>query len=117
MQFNAPDTAFMVVAAALVLLMTPGLAFFYGGLAGRKNVLAIMMQSFVSLGVTTVLWVTVGFSLCFGTDIGGIIGSPADFFLLKPVTRSAGGSSYESTSLGRCRWRVGRQAIFQLRGS
>ena len=60
MQINAADTAFMILAAALVMIMTPGLAFFYGGLAGRKNVLAIMMQSFVSLGVSTVLWVTVG---------------------------------------------------------
>jgi len=72
----------MMVATALVLLMTPGLAFFYGGLVGRKDVLAIMMQSFVSLGVTTVLWLTVGYSFCFGSDIGGIIGNPADFFLL-----------------------------------
>ena len=85
MQFNAPDTAFMLVATALVLLMTPGLAFFYGGLVGRKNVTAIMMQSFVSLGITTVLWVTVGFSLCFGSDIGGIIGNPSDFFLLSGI--------------------------------
>ncbi len=85
MQFNAPDTAFMLVATALVLLMTPGLAFFYGGLVGRKNVTTIMMQSFVSLGITTVLWVTVGFSLCFGSDIGGIIGNPSDFFLLSGI--------------------------------
>jgi Amt family ammonium transporter len=85
MQFNAPDTAFMLVATALVLLMTPGLAFFYGGLVGRKSVLAIMMQSFISLGVTTVLWVTVGYSLCFGTDISGIIGSPSDFFLMSGI--------------------------------
>ena len=80
---NAPDTAFMLVATALVLIMTPGLAFFYGGLVGRKNVVAIMMQSFVSLCISTVLWVTVGFSLCFGSDNGvsdrkhGVLGSPA----------------------------------------
>ncbi|MCH8967223.1 MAG: ammonium transporter [Planctomycetes bacterium] len=85
MQFNAADTAFMLIATALVLIMTPGLAFFYGGLVGRKNVLAIVMQSFVSLGVSTVLWVTVGFSLCFGSDVGGIIGNPADFFLLTGI--------------------------------
>ena len=54
------NTAFMLIAASLVLIMTPGLAFFYGGLVGRKNVLTIMMQSIVSLGVTTILWVTVG---------------------------------------------------------
>jgi len=83
MQINAPDTAFMLVATALVLIMTPGLAFFYGGLVGRKSVLTIMMQSFVSLGISTVLWVVVGFSICFGSDIGGVVGNPADFFLLK----------------------------------
>ena len=83
--FNAADTAFMLVAAALVLIMTPGLAFFYGGLIGRKNVLALMMQSFVSLGVTTVLWVTVGYSLSFGSDIGGVIGNPFDFLLMQGI--------------------------------
>ena len=59
------DTGFMLVATALVMIMTPGLAFFYGGLVSRKNVLTIMMQSYVSMGVTTILWVTVGYSLCF----------------------------------------------------
>lgn len=88
MDINTADTAFMLVASALVLLMTPGLAFFYGGLVGRKNVLAIMMQSMVSLGVTTILWVVVGYSLSFGSDIGGIIGNPADFFLLKNINVS-----------------------------
>lgn len=85
MDINASDTAFMLLASALVLLMTPGLAFFYGGLVGRKNVLTIMMQSMVSLGITTVLWVVVGYSLSFGSDIGGIIGNPSDFFLLKGI--------------------------------
>ena len=85
MQINFSDTAFMLLATALVFIMTPGLAFFYGGLVGRKNVSAIMMQSFVSLGVTTMLWVTVGYSFCFGSDIGGIIGNPADFLLLSGI--------------------------------
>ena len=85
MQINAADTAFMLTATALVLIMTPGLAFFYGGLVGRKNVLTIVMQSFISLGVSTVLWVTVGFSLCFGSDIGGVIGNPFDFFLMTGI--------------------------------
>ncbi len=92
MQINAPDTAFMLVATALVLIMTPGLAFFYGGLVGRKNVSAIMMQSVVSLGITTVLWMAVGYSLCFGSDIGGVIGSPFDFFLMRGI---AAGDVYE----------------------
>ncbi len=88
MPINTADTGFMIVAAALVLLMTPGLAFFYGGLVGRKNVVAIMMQSFVSLGITTVLWVVVGYSLCFGSDVGGVIGNPADHFLLRGIGTS-----------------------------
>ncbi len=96
MQMNAPDTAFMLMATALVLIMTPGLAFFYGGLIGRKNVAAIMMQSFVSLGITTVLWVTVGFSLCFGSDIAGIIGNPSDFFLMTGI---AAGDVYEGLGI------------------
>src|SRR5437867_9695531 len=68
------NTAFMILSASLVMLMTPGLAFFYGGLVRRKNVLSIMMQSFISMGVVTIIWVLVGFSLSFGTDHGGLIG-------------------------------------------
>lgn len=75
MNFDTGNTAFMLISTSLVMLMTPGLAFFYGGLVGRKSVLTIMMQSFVSLGITTVLWYTVGYSLCFSGDIGGIIGN------------------------------------------
>jgi Amt family ammonium transporter len=66
LNINAGDTAFVLLGAALVCLMTPGLAFFYGGLVRRKNVLTIMMQSFISMGVVTIIWVTVGFSLAFG---------------------------------------------------
>jgi Amt family ammonium transporter len=72
---NAGDTAFVLVCAALVALMTPGLAFFYGGLVRRKNFLAIMMQSFISMGIVTVIWVAVGYSLAFSGDTGGIIGN------------------------------------------
>ncbi len=76
MNFDTGSTGFMLVATSLVMLMTPGLAFFYGGLVGRKNVLAIMTQSFVSLGWTTVLWFICGYSLCFSENelIPGIIG-------------------------------------------
>jgi Amt family ammonium transporter len=74
MPINAGDTAFVLVSAALVALMTPGLAFFYGGLVRRKNFLAIMMQSFISMGIVTTIWVTVGYSLAFSGDVGGIIG-------------------------------------------
>ena len=75
------NTAFMLLCSSLVMLMTPGLAFFYGGLVGRKNVLAIMIQSYVSMGWTTVLWVTVGYSLCFSGGEGGIIGNLDAAFL------------------------------------
>jgi Amt family ammonium transporter len=79
--FDTGNTGFMLVATSLVMLMTPGLAFFYGGLVGRRNVLSIMIQSFVSMGVTTVLWYAVGFSLCFSGGEGGIIGNLDHAFL------------------------------------
>src|SRR6478672_9491285 len=72
---NSGDTALVLLSAALVALMTPGLAFFYGGLVRRKNVLSIMMQSFISMGVVTIMWVLFGFSLAFGGDVGGLIGN------------------------------------------
>ena len=62
--FNGANTGFMLLAASLVMLMTPGLAFFYGGLVGRSNTLTIMIQSFASMGITTVMWWLVGYSLC-----------------------------------------------------
>ena len=65
MPLNGANTGFMLLAAALVMLMTPGLAFFYGGLVGRSNTLTIMIQSFASMGITTVMWWLVGYSLCF----------------------------------------------------
>jgi len=85
------NTGFMLLCCSLVMLMTPGLAFFYGGLVGRKNVLAIMIQSFVSMGWTTVLWWAFGFSLCFsgdaksGTDVAGIVGN-LDWAFLRGIT-------------------------------
>jgi len=75
MPFDTGNTGFMLLATSLVMLMTPGLAFFYGGLVGRKNVLAIMIQSFVSMGWTTVIWFVCGYSLCFSGDVGGVIGN------------------------------------------
>jgi Amt family ammonium transporter len=85
--FDTGNTGFMLLCCSLVMLMTPALAFFYGGLVGRKNVLTIMMQSFVSLCLTTVIWYTVGYSLSFsgnmasGTDFMGIIGNLDKAFL------------------------------------
>jgi ammonium transporter, Amt family len=78
-------TALVLISAALVMLMTPGLAFFYGGLVRRKNVLTIMMQSFVSMGIVTIIWVFGGFSLMYGKDIGGFIGDPVQYFGLQGV--------------------------------
>ncbi len=72
--------AFMLLATSLVMLMTPGLAFFYGGLAHKRNILGIMIQSFVSLGITTILWFAIGYSLCFSGD-GAIIGNLDKAFL------------------------------------
>jgi ammonium transporter, Amt family len=84
MQIDTGNTGFMLLCSSLVMLMTPGLAFFYGGLVGRKNVLSIMIQSFVSMGWTTVIWYLFGYSLCFSGDVGGIIGN-LDMSFLKGV--------------------------------
>jgi Amt family ammonium transporter len=81
---NAGDTAFLLVSAALVLFMTPGLALFYGGMVRNKNVLATIMQSFIIIGLVTVIWVFWGYSLAFGPDVRGIIGS-LSWFGLKDV--------------------------------
>ena len=80
------DVAFMILATTLVLIMTPGLAFFYGGLVERKNALTIMFQVFIAIGVVSLLWIFGGFSLVFGDDIGGIIGNPLQFFAFNDVT-------------------------------
>jgi Amt family ammonium transporter len=82
---NTGDTAWMLTASALVLLMTPGLSFFYGGMVRTRNVVSTMLQSFVAMGVISILWVVVGFSLAFGDSIGGIIGNPATYFMFRHV--------------------------------
>ena len=82
---DSGDTAWMVVASAFVLLMTPGLAFFYGGMVDKKHIISTMLQSFVALGVISVLWVLVGFSLCFGDSLGGIVGDPTTFLAFRNV--------------------------------
>ena len=83
------DIAWVLVATALVFLMTPGLAFFYGGMVNRKNVLSTMIKSVVAAGVTTILWVTVGFSLAFGNSVGGFIGDPTTFLFFRDVSSGA----------------------------
>lgn len=87
-EIDPGDTAWMLVASAFVLLMTPGLAFFYGGMVSKKSVISTMLQSFVALGVISVLWVVVGFSLSFGDSLYGIIGNPFTFFAFNNVTVS-----------------------------
>ncbi|PUB31759.1 ammonium transporter [Promicromonospora sp. AC04] len=77
---DSGNTAWMITASSLVLLMTPGLAFFYGGMVRGKSVLNMMMMSFSSIGVVGLIWVLYGYSLTFGSDLGGIIGNPAEFF-------------------------------------
>jgi Amt family ammonium transporter len=91
--FNATDTTFMLIATALVMFMTPGLALFYGGLVGRKNAIAIMMQSFVALGLSTILWVIVGYSLCFSGDVYGVIGNLNYAFLMHMDSSTASPAS------------------------
>ncbi len=87
--YSGADIAWIIVATALVFLMTPGLAFFYGGMVHRKNVISTMIKSLVAAGVVSVLWVVVGFSLCFGDSIGGFIGNPSTYFFFKDVASSA----------------------------
>jgi len=84
-KYNAADTAWIIVATALVFLMTPGLAFFYGGMVHRKNVLSTMIKSMVAAGIVSVLWIVVGYSLCFGDDIGHFIGNPMTHLFYKGV--------------------------------
>lgn len=82
---NSGDTAWMIVASALVLLMTPGLAYFYGGMVNHKNVISTMLQSFIAMGVISVIWIIFGFSLAFGDSIGGWIGNPTTFLMFNGV--------------------------------
>ncbi|UTA70367.1 ammonium transporter [Emticicia sp. 21SJ11W-3] len=82
------DVAWMLVSTALVLIMTPGLAYFYGGMVNTKNVISTMLQSFIAMGVISILWVTIGFSLAFGDSIGGFVGDPTTFFMFKGVLES-----------------------------
>ena len=83
--FNAADIGWMLTASSLVLLMTPGLSFFYGGMVSKKNIISTMLQSFIALGVITILFVLVGFSLCFGESFHGLIGNPLTYFMFRHV--------------------------------
>ena len=89
MELNTGDTAFMLIATALVMFMTPGLALFYGGLVRSKNVLATIMQSFFCLGIVSLIWVVYGYSLAFGPDVSNVIGN-LDFVFLNNVSWETG---------------------------
>lgn len=88
-QYNSADIAWVLVSTALVFLMTPGLAFFYGGMVNRKNVISTMIKSTVAAGIVGVLWVVCGFSLAFGESIGGIIGNPGSYAFYDGVKSGA----------------------------
>jgi Amt family ammonium transporter len=83
--FDTGDTSWMLVATALVLLMTPGLGFFYGGMVGKKNVISTMLQSFMAMVIVSLLWVVIGFGLSFGPSIGGVIGNPIPYLFFQNV--------------------------------
>ncbi|HPX35094.1 MAG TPA: ammonium transporter [Mycobacterium sp.] len=94
-QPDSGDTAWMLASAALVLLMTPGLAFFYGGMVRARGVLNMIMMSISAMGVITVLWVLYGYSMAFGTDKGGVVGDPGQYFGLKGLV---GGTYLQATA-------------------
>ena len=87
---NFADVAWMITATIFVLMMTPGLSFFYGGMVRAKNVISTILQSFIAMGIISIIWVFFGFSLAFGDDVGHFIGNPATFFMFKNV----GGATY-----------------------
>jgi Amt family ammonium transporter len=87
--YNGADITWVLISTALVFLMTPGLAFFYGGMVHRKNVISTMIKSTVAAGVVTVIWITFGYSLSFGESVGGFVGNPMTHFFFKDVNNSA----------------------------
>ena len=105
--YNPADIAWILMATALVFLMTPGLAFFYGGMVHRKNVISTMIKSVVATGVVTIIWVTIGYSLCFGESIGGWIGNPTTHLFMKGVMSGSPWSLAPTIPLGLF-------ALFQL---
>ena len=113
-QVSAADVAWLITATIFVLMMTPGLSFFYGGMVGAKNVISTMLQSFIAMGLISVLWVVIGFSLCFGDDIGGVIGSPLTF----PMFHGVGGAVYTTPAgnvLGGATIPLALYALFQMK--
>lgn len=113
-KINAADVAWLITATIFVLMMTPGLSFFYGGMVGTKNVISTMLQSFIAMGIISVLWVVFGFSLVFGDDIGGIIGNPLIFLMFDNI----GGDIYTTPTgkiLGGGTIPLALFALFQMK--
>ena len=111
---SGADVAWLITATIFVLMMTPGLSFFYGGMVGAKNVISTMLQSFIAMGLISVLWVVIGFSLCFGDDIGGVIGNPLTF----PMFQNVGGAVYTTSAgniLGGATIPLALYALFQMK--
>ena len=111
---DTADVAWLITATIFVLMMTPGLSFFYGGMVGAKNVISTMLQSFIAMGIISVLWVVFGFSLCFGDDIGGVIGNPFTFLMFEHV----GGDVYTTPTgniLGGATIPLALFALFQMK--
>jgi Amt family ammonium transporter len=88
-KFNTGDIAWMLMSTALVLIMTPGLAFFYGGMVTKKNVISTMLQSIICMVIVTIMWGIFGFSLAFGNDVHGVIGNPGTYFMMKGMLGNA----------------------------
>ena len=108
------DVAWLITATIFVLMMTPGLSFFYGGMVGAKNVISTMLQSFIAMGIICVMWMAFGFSLAFGDDIGGIIGNPLSFLMMENV----GGDIYVTPSgkiVGGATIPLALFALFQMK--
>lgn len=91
------NVAWLITATIFVLMMTPGLSFFYGGMVRRKNVISTMLQSFIVMGFVSVIWVVIGFGLAFGNDIGHVVGNPVDFLFMRNV--GAGDASEASSQI------------------
>lgn len=113
-KINAADVAWLITATIFVLMMTPGLSFFYGGMVGAKNVISTMLQSFIAMGLVSVLWVVFGFSLAFGNDIGGVVGDPTTFLMFHGV----GADTYLTPTgkvLGGATIPLALYALFQMK--
>ena len=113
-KIDGADVAWLITATIFVLMMTPGLSFFYGGMVGARNVISTMLQSFIAMGLISVLWVAFGFSLAFGDDSGGVVGNPLTFLMFQNV----GGDVYTTPTghiMGGATIPLALFALFQMK--